>query len=103
MNRMSNATAERLPHGSLTSGIGLCLIGVGTAVLAGWTFDLPVLTGLFGDITMKANAALSLLAAGIALFLLTSHRQAAQTLGQVGALLAGVLGALTLSEHVVGW
>ena len=100
---MSNATVDRPPNDSLTAGIALCLMAVSIVVLAGWTFDLPVLTGLSGDITMKANAALALLAAGVALFLLTSNRPAARTIGPLGALLATALGALTLSEHVVGW
>ena len=91
------------PHGRLADGASLFLIAVATLVLAGWILDLPVLEGLAGPITMKANAAVGLLASGLALRWRTSGSPFARLAGSVCAALAGLLGALTFSEHVVGW
>ena len=76
---------------------------VGLLVLAGWALDLHVLKGLTGEITMKANAAIGLLACGAALWGVGDSRLVIRIAGQAFAVLAGVTGALTLSEHVVGW
>jgi len=61
---LRNAPPSRL---SLTAGI--FLVVTGALVLLGWRFDLHVLKGLSGPITMKANAAVGLLAAGTSLLL----------------------------------
>ena len=76
---------------------------VGLIVLTGWTFDLPLLRSLSGEITMKANAAIGLLAAGLALCLSGRRSGVARFAGRTSAILAGALGALTLSEHITGW
>jgi signal transduction histidine kinase len=76
---------------------------VSVTVLAGWAFDLALLKGLGGAITMKANAAVALFASGIALFSINSTRPARRTLGRIGASVAALLGSLTLSEHLFGW
>ena len=100
---MAMSYADPRPDRFVTRGTSVFLIAVSVSVLVGWTFDLFVLKGMSGDITMKANAALALLALGIALFVLTSERPSARILGRTSAVFAGLLGALTLSEHVVGW
>lgn len=86
-----------------TRGAGLLLIGTGTIVLIGWAADIHLLKGLFGPITMKANAAVGLLAAGVALQLLDSSRRIPRALGWTCALLVGGIGAATLGEHLVAW
>jgi signal transduction histidine kinase len=82
---------------------GLLLVFIASLVLAGWILGIEDLKGLFGRITMKANAAAGLLAAGVALvFVRTSHK-GALTAGRCCAAFVGLLGAATLSEHVAGW
>lgn len=78
---------------------------VGALVLAGWLFDIDGFKGIYGDITMKANAALSLLLAGASLWALNMNEQRtrARRAGHVCAAFVALAGALTLSEHVVGW
>jgi signal transduction histidine kinase len=68
-------------------------------VLVGWTLQMPVLTGLFGTITMKTNAAISLLLCGMAVLLIDRLRLVG---GSLGVVAAGI-GAVTLAEHVTGW
>ncbi len=81
------------------------VMAVGTLVLLGWLFDLNQLKSVYAGITMKANAALSLLLAGISLLLLASNKEhrLARRIGQVSAALVTAFGVLTLSEHFAGW
>jgi len=81
---------------------GVILIAVGVMVLLGWTFDIHVLKAVFGPITMKANAAVGLLMAGVALVLLDARPPAAVA-GTACATFVGTLGAATLSQHLFGW
>ena len=76
----------------------------GCTGLAGWIFDLELLKGLFsGGITMKANAALCLLLAGLALFLSLDGRPSLRwPAGILGAVVA-IVGGLTFGQHVFGW
>ena len=76
---------------------------VGALTLCGWILDIPAVTSLGSDITMKANAAIGLLATGLALRLTASSSSLRRGIGRTSAVLAGALGAATLSEHVVGW
>jgi signal transduction histidine kinase len=75
---------------------------VGSIVVVGWILGLEGLKGLSGPITMKANTALAIIAAGASLLLLGDHA-AARLVGRACAAIAGAIGLLTLSEHVVGW
>jgi len=78
---------------------------VGALVLAGWLFDIHGLKSVYADITMKANAALSLLLAGASLWALKAggERAFARRAGQACAAAVALVGALTLSEHIFGW
>jgi len=78
---------------------------VGVIALAGWTFDIPILKGLYRGITMKSNAALCLLLSGFSLWVLHWHTPGnlARRAAQWSAVIVSVLGALTLSQHVFGW
>jgi hypothetical protein len=91
------------PSRRITAGVSIFLIAIGATVLAGWAADLAVLKGLSGAITMKANAAMGILASGLALRWHGSTRPWAPMAGRLCATIAGVLGALTLTEHIVGW
>ena len=82
---------------------GLLLAVTGATALVGWAADIQLLKGLSGTITMKANAALGLLAAGVSLYLLGGSRPASLILGRICALLVGAIGAATLGEHLFAW
>ncbi|HEV3486047.1 MAG TPA: PAS domain-containing protein, partial [Vicinamibacterales bacterium] len=75
---------------------------LGALVLVGWSLDLAVLKGLAGGITMKPNAAVGLLASGLALFFIVGPRPS-RTAARISALVPGFIGVATLSEHIVGW
>jgi PAS domain S-box-containing protein len=82
------------------------LVAGGLTILSGWVFDIPFLRGGFSaGITVKTNAALCLLALGLAMWLIPgdakSNRQS--QLARALAVFAGIVGLLTLSQHVFGW
>ena len=85
--------------------VGILVALVGVLVLAGWLFDVQVLKSVYGDITMKANAALSLLLVGASLFAAGAGERepALRRAGQVCAAAAALIGGLTLSQHLFGW
>jgi diguanylate cyclase (GGDEF)-like protein len=90
----------------LAAGCGAAAAVLGAAGLAGWVLGLDSLRTAFDRYaTMKANTALGVLAAGLALFAFTALPRTS-TLGLVlrrgGALLAGLIGLLTLIEHFAG-
>src|SRR5260221_4629996 len=99
-----NPRVDRLKSSAGMVGIGVSLLGV--VVLVGWAFDIQALKSVFpGLATMRANTALGLSLAGIALKLATQdtpqawQRQAIQALAGVVTL----IGLLTLCEYVFGW
>ena len=87
----------------LSAAAGTFAAAVGALALSGWTLDLDVLKGAGGAITMKPNAALGLVACGLALRTCVSSRRALRRLAPVLAACGGALGILTLSQHIVGW
>ncbi len=93
------------PAARLAGGLAAAL---GIAVLIGWTFDLPLLRSVApGLVQMKANTALGLVAAGIALVLCggDAARLPPRTAWLTAALSLAVaaLGLGTLGEYVFGW
>jgi len=84
---------------------GAFVMLVGALVLMGWLLDIHGLKSVYGDITMKANAALALLLAGTSLWTLNVDEKStfARRAGQACAAVVALVGALTLSEHVFGW
>jgi signal transduction histidine kinase/ActR/RegA family two-component response regulator len=80
--------------------------GVGVMVLLGWAFDIHSFKALYGSITMKTNAALALVLAGIGLrgTLARNGLQAPWLYLAVAApVVVILLGSATLSQHVFGW
>ncbi|MHB9050219.1 MAG: GAF domain-containing protein [Pirellulales bacterium] len=78
----------------------------GAAFLAGWLFIGPaVLRAWMGAIYTKTNAALGLLLAGAALVLLIPEDvgRIRRWAGRACATVVLLFGALTFSEHLIGW
>ena len=76
---------------------------VGACALTGWMFDIADFKSVYGAITMKANTAVTLTIAGLALFCLTRNEKQFRIVGQICASFVAAVGLLTLSEHLVGW
>lgn len=80
--------------------------GLGLLGLLGWILNQELLkTGFTGEISIKANAAVLLCCISAALLVLvptTSPRRAREAARGVG-LLGALLGAATLSQHLLGW
>ncbi len=77
--------------------LGLCTLTVGSAVLAGWIWNVDALKTIY-TITMKTNTAVGLVLCGASLVLVRRWPRTA-ALCAVGA---GLIGAATLAEHVTG-
>ena len=95
--------------------VGAVIVLTGSAVLAGWAFDIVALKSVLpGLVTMKANVALGFIVAGISLWLSDSGRtdgfsadlpadRIRHVAGQVCAGYVVAIGLLTLSQYLFGW
>lgn len=84
---------------------GLVVIVLGVIVIFGWTFNIDVLKSAFpGLATMKANAAITFIVAGLALCL-NSYQSSPKTLiiTRGFALAIMLVSLLTLFEYWFGW
>jgi signal transduction histidine kinase/CheY-like chemotaxis protein len=100
-----NPAAERA---ILFARIASCLVAfAAAAALVGWVNHVPPLTSLYlPGPTLKTNAALSLVCGALANLVLTTadvRQPRWRILVTVLALVPLSLGALTLSEHIMGW
>ncbi len=92
--------------GTFSKGAALATMAVGAAALLGWLLDVPVLKSFVpGLVTMKANAALAFVLAGLSLHLLQPGPHAARwhLLAQAAAAGTALIGAVTLSQYLFGW
>lgn len=87
-----------------TNLFSLLVIGIGSAAIAGWIFDVSLLKRIVpGSIAMKFNAALVFLLAGLSLRgAAACRRRWCRRMGQVCAGLVILTGGLTLVEHISG-
>src|SRR2546423_557659 len=78
---------------------------LGILVLVGWGLAIPSLRSVLpGAVEMKANTAIGLILASIALFLLNYWRVVWQVrVAQALALAVCLLGLATFAEYVFGW
>ncbi len=88
-----------------TVAAAVTVTAVGALVLAGWAFEVGALKSVLpGFASMKANTALGLVLAGVALWL-RADEYASQRRRQAGLVCAGLvtlLGLLTFSQYVFG-
>ncbi|MFF2202286.1 SpoIIE family protein phosphatase [Streptomyces sp. NPDC058145] len=83
----------------------LVAAALGASGLAGWIFDVDVLRRVPGaDSTMSANTAVALLALGVSLFLMARAHATrwVNTAARAAAVLAALIGGLTIVEYVTG-
>jgi PAS domain S-box-containing protein len=102
--------ASKNPNGfihrsrTFSHATAIFVVLIGLLVLIGWQFNVAALKSIYGDITMKPNAALSLIFSGTSLWLLSrKNLKPYRIIGQVCAVSAGLIGLLTLTQHVFGW
>lgn len=92
--------------GSWSRAAAALIFLVGFLTLLGWLFDLKFLLRTSPNmVVMKANAAFSFVLSGISLWLvgMGGGSRSARAVAGACALVPAILGALTLSEHAVGW
>jgi len=97
---------ERLALFSRVSNIAAFTSGgLGALVLFGWAANIPLLKSIRPDYpSMKANTALSILTAGVALWLADQPASRLRIrLSRVLAAFTGAVGGLTLVEYITGW
>jgi signal transduction histidine kinase len=87
----------------VSAAAGTFAAAIGALALAGWALDLDILKGAGGAITMKPNAAFGLVACGLALRAYISSRRTIRWLSSVFAVAGGLIGILTLGQHIAGW
>lgn len=97
MNFSSNGISVPRAAGFLSSAVGLI-------VLIGWALDVPWIKSVLpGAVEMKANTAVGLLLAGVALWLLDQPQPAIRRrVGQTLSLVVALLGSATAAEYVFG-
>lgn len=85
--------------------VSIFVMLVGAFVITGWFLDIHQLKTVAAGITMKANTAIGLLLVGASLWWLNQGGSGtlARRVGAGCAMVAGLIGALTLSEHIFGW
>ncbi|MGW9024895.1 SpoIIE family protein phosphatase [Streptomyces sp. NPDC055722] len=90
---------------AVAKGTALAAAVLGVAGLSGWILGVDVLRRVSGaDATMTANTAVALLALGVSLFLVARGRVTrwAITAVRAAAVLAALIGGLTIVEYVTG-
>lgn len=83
----------------------LTAVLAGLLALVGWIGKIPLFKSVLNDaVEMKANTALGLIVAGVALWILHLQRPAnARRAGQLMSVAVALLGLATLSQYLFGW
>src|SRR4051794_33884287 len=79
---------------------------IGAAALLGWILDNPYLKRIHPSlVTMKANTAVCLMLVGVSCVLIAGQSMSPIKRGivQLSAAIVGLIGLITLSEHIFGW
>ncbi len=91
---------------SYSRGASVLAVLVGSLVLAGYVLDIPPLKSVFPRfVTMKVNAAISFILAGLALYVTEKEPKSIWMvrLAQACAVIVSLIGLLTLGEYLFGW
>ena len=109
---MSSSSNSQEYHSGLVRGFRVFArvtaafsIVVGGAVFAGWVLGIETLKVILpGQVAMKANASVAFVACGVSLWCLAAESAGGlrRTAGRGLALLAGLIGMLTVSEYIFG-
>ena len=86
--------------------LSLVAFCIGATGLLGWIVDNEYLKRIYPSfVTMKANTAVCLMLSAISLFLVEDRKASTtkRSLSRVLAVIVGIIGLVTLSEHLVGW
>ena len=87
-------------------GLAVFVFCIGSAALLGWILDNPFLKRIHPSlVTMKANTAVCLMLVGVSCILINdrSPSQIKRGMIQLFAVIVGLVGLITLSEHLFGW
>src|ERR1039458_643340 len=83
---------------------GFLVTAIGIVVLIGWLAHIPALVQVSpGWVTVKANTAVGLVVAGVAVSLAAAERRAAFPFVRACGIFLTALGAATLAEYIFGW
>src|SRR5215813_11319556 len=91
---------------AVSIGLAVFAFCIGGAALLGWILDNEYLKRIHPSlVTMKANTAVCLMLVGVSCVLIIdrSPSQIKRGIIQVFAAIVGLVGLITLSEHLVGW
>ena len=87
-------------------GLSLVAFGIGAAGLLGWVIDNEVLKRIYHSlVTMKANTAVCLMLSAVSLHLIQDRKTSTnkRVVSRVLAAIIGIVGLVTLGEHLFGW
>jgi len=97
---------QRIRCQAFSIGLSFVAFCIGVSGLLGWIFDIELLKKIHPSlVTMKANTAVCLMLAAVALFLI-EDRSASPRKRRISQLLAAAVafvGLITVSEHLLGW
>jgi signal transduction histidine kinase/ActR/RegA family two-component response regulator len=97
---------QRIRCHAFSVGLSLVAFCIGAIGLLGWIFDSELLKKIHPSlVTMKANCAVCLMLAAVALFLIEDRSASPRKrrISQLLAALVALVGLITLSEHILGW
>ena len=91
---------------TISNSLAAVALGIGGAALLGWILDNPYLKRIHPSlVTMKANTAICLMLIAVCVFLINDRSSSPIKRGicRAFAVIVGLVGLITLSEHVFGW
>ena len=91
---------------TVSNSLAAVALGIGGAALLGWILDNPYLKRIHPSlVTMKANTAICLMLVAVCVFLINDRSSSPIKRGICRAFagIVGLVGLITLSEHVFGW
>ena len=97
---------QRIRCHAFSVALSLVAFCIGASGLLGWIFNIELLKKIHPAlVTMKANTAVCLMLAAVALFLIQDKNASLRKrrISQVLAAVVALVGLITLSEHTFGW